>query len=162
MALEQWEDIKHFSPHSQIDNWRKPDSISGDLLKKLDAFRTSIGVPIFVTSGFRTGNKNSEHSKGRAADIVAPSFQYGLLNLYLEAERFGFTGIGIYRDWVYDGKFSQGLHLDVRPLNDTIRGARWISYREGADDIEQAPSLITIQQTYVSLDSEHLYELGIY
>lgn len=76
-----------FSHTAERKGWsNQPKGEALDNLKKtaelLEAIRTVVGVPIFVTSGYRSlqvnqhigGAVNSAHMDGRAADIVAPPF----------------------------------------------------------------------------------------
>ena len=89
------------------------------LVEKLQQLREKTGRAIAITSGYRCpehnyavgGVANSEHVKGKAADIVVPGLtptQVGAI-----AEHVGFGGIGIYE--------GQGfVHVDTR-----ANRARW-------------------------------------
>lgn len=125
--MTNFEGLKYFHPHSS-DNWRDPSKMNRELLLKLDALREFLGKPGYVTSGYRPGDPSSEHSRGNAVDIVFPDVP--LLQLYLSAERFNFTGIGVYPNWAYHSKIVGGLHLDVRVLH-TLHGARWLGVEDG-------------------------------
>jgi len=83
------------------------------LLKKLQELRNKINSEIYIISGYRCekhnasvgGVKNSQHLRGKAADIHARNYPLG--NLLEAAENIGFGGIGTY--------LTKGfLHLDVR------------------------------------------------
>ena len=88
------------------------------LLGKLDHLRNRLGVPLYVTSGFRCekynnlikGSKDSQHMLGKAADVCTT---LALVELLEAANEVGFMGIGVYPKKHF-------LHLDVR---DTP--ARW-------------------------------------
>lgn len=85
------------------------------LLERLEQLRAVIGTPIPIVSGFRCceHNKNvggasrSRHTVGEAADIPK-----ALRVTRRQAERVGFTGIGI------DGDSGWVVHVDVRPQRD--------------------------------------------
>jgi uncharacterized protein YcbK (DUF882 family) len=92
--------------------------IDQDHIDKLQALRAEFGKPMIVTSWYRClayneklvaygqAVSNSQHFLGKATDISIvgwrPSDRYRLLNF---ATRFGFSGIGIYLDFI---------HLDTR------------------------------------------------
>ena len=142
-----WYGIKHFKPNSKIDNWGRPEEMSVALLVLLDEFREFIGAPVFVTSGFRAGS-NSEHGRGEAVDIVVPKYKDRLLDLYLAAERFNFTGIGLYPNWFYgdEDNIVGGLHLDVGE-----RIGRWIGVKNAK----------TEKNIYYGLNEHQLMVTGI-
>lgn len=85
--------------------------IDSRLIQKLQKLRNLLKRPIKIISGYRTesynnlinGAKNSYHCKGMAADISVSGLENYKLALY--AANVGFTGIGIYNDYV---------HVDVR------------------------------------------------
>ena len=87
--------------------------IDSELLHKLQKLRDSIGKPIIINSGYRTpeynkkvgGAKNSHHMKGQAVDIRISGLKPE--EIAKIAEKVGFTGIGIYRNFT---------HLDIRPV----------------------------------------------
>lgn len=113
--------IRHFKPNSKLDKWGDPSKISRLLLEKLDVLREIVDAPVIVTSGFRP-NTTSQHSLGKAADIIVPSWDVTkLYELYKIAELVGFNGIGIYPKWAYKGQTLGGIHVDVRD-----KKARWM------------------------------------
>jgi uncharacterized protein YcbK (DUF882 family) len=87
--------------------------ISQALLDGLEKLRTAIGnKPINVSSGYRCpvrnmevdGVPNSDHMKGKAADICVPGMNvYKLADLCLEI----FDGVGIYEE-------DDFVHVDMR------------------------------------------------
>lgn len=96
------------------------DIIAVPFVDALQTFRDRLGVPIRVTSGCRCathnqtvgGVKDSYHSKGLAADIVAQGLSPQ--QLYRAADLSGlFRGIGLYSGWI---------HVDYRPRT---QRARW-------------------------------------
>lgn len=120
---------KEFAPH--------PEKMSHDFLYRLDSFREYLRVPMFVTSS--SGGSHSPtsfHYKGLAADIIVPEQKGSLAALWLMAERFDFTGIGIYPEWEYNGKKCGGLHLDYRPMK-FFQGARWIGIKKLNPDTQK-------------------------
>lgn len=140
-SLRDWDSFKYFSPNSMVDNWGDPIKMDYILIAKLDDLRDYLKMPIIVTSGFRPGNTKSQHAMGKAVDIIVPDFRKPLIDLFIEAGRFGFTGIGMYDDWKYHSKVVGGLHLDVRESEE----ARWIGHRNSNG-----------RNQYFPLDSEHL------
>jgi len=91
-----------------------------ELLKRLDALREFVGHPIIIHCGYATNGhtKHSQHYLGKAADFHI--LNMNLINQYLMAERFMFTGIGIYPDWKHPG-----LHCDVRYKDHEQPQDRW-------------------------------------
>lgn len=120
--------VKHFKPDSTVDRWGDPSKIDGVLLQKVDAFREMLGLPVYVTSGYREGGPK-EHGRGLALDVVVPQFTGHLLDLFFAASRFHFNGIGLYRDWKWNGIACGGLHLDNR---NAAFEARWACYKDDA------------------------------
>lgn len=150
-GLSHWDKIKHFKPSGTTDNWGDPHKISKELLRELDAFRSYIGMPVHVTSGYRVPKSpretDSQHHYGQAADIVIPDFKGTLLDLFLVASRFNFKGIGVYRDWKWNDKPTGGLHVDTR--RGVIR-AQWFCYKN-SDGI----------QIYAGMTQDVLKEHGV-
>lgn len=100
-----------------LDNLRK-------LAKNLEVIRAHFGnVPIKINSGWRSpahnakigGVKNSQHTKGKAADIVIKGFTprqiAAELEKLIEAKKISQGGLGIYPNFV---------HYDIRG-----KKARW-------------------------------------
>ena len=87
------------------------------LLTELDRFRSYLGLRIVVSCGTQgTHTKDSWHFQGRAVDIIVPEpGALKPLDIWIEASRFAFTGIGLYRDWQYNGKRTGGFHLEIAP-----------------------------------------------
>lgn len=139
--MKNFDGIIYFKPDS-TDQWGDPTMIEHDLLLKLDTLRMLTHSPIHVTSGYRTtssGAKNSQHFYGRAADVICPGISLG--EFYRAAEKVGFTGLGVYPAWRYDGKIAGGLHCDVRP---GMIKARWMGVLHGNEQI------------YIELNEENL------
>lgn len=148
MSYSNFTGIQYFKPTGTIDKWGDASRINRDLLTELDRFRHHLGIPVYITSGFRNGSGTSQHDHGNAVDIVVPGYQKTLFDLYLEAERFGFTGIGLYPDWKWNGDEIGGLHLDVRSA---VKGARWLGKRNQDSGMNQ----------YFSMTKFNLQALGI-
>lgn len=89
-----------------------------DFMDCLEKMRQSYGLPMIITSGFRSAEHNgkiggatfSQHLFGRAVDIKckSDSDRYKLVAAAIEA---GMKGIGIY---------SQHVHVDLRAKNQRI------------------------------------------
>lgn len=161
----RWQDLKYFKKDSKVDKWGDPDKIDSFLLMFLDEFREAIKTPLIVTSAYRKGDPGT-HGLGRAVDIVAPKWEGSLFDLYLMAERFGFAGIGVYRDWLYDGKKIGGLHVDTRIIlgaynSEQLMGARWFCIRPGADKLTDISEILKIKQVYLKLDVDTLKREGV-
>lgn len=111
MNRADWAAIRHFKAE---ENWGNPGLMQAVLVSELDAFRDHLGIPIAVTCGTQGQHTDgSLHYVGRAVDIVVPDpGPRTIVDLWIEAARFGFTGIGLYRDWCYNGKQTGGLHLE--------------------------------------------------
>ena len=99
--------------------------IENGLIEALEQLRTLAGKEIVVHDGYRCpahhqeegGVIDSEHTRGRAADVVIPGLQLQqMFELALQVPTFLNGGIG-----VYDGGF---LHLDIRS-----HPARWARVR---------------------------------
>jgi hypothetical protein len=163
MINSKW-DLKHFKKDSKIDKWGDPSKMDAFLLMFLDDFREALGTPLIVTSGYRKGDA-AQHGLGKAVDVVAPKWEGSLFDLYLMSERFGFSGIGLYRDWFYEGKKIGGLHLDTRMiigsnLTECV-AARWFCVRPGADKLTDIGEIMKIKQVYCKLDLDNLKREGV-
>jgi len=62
---------------------------------------------------------------------------------YESARNVGFTGIGLYPDWTYDGERRTGFHLDVREDTHPSSPATWgrigreyVSYEQAYNYLE--------------------------
>lgn len=106
------------------------DTVDYSLLVELQNFRTWIDMPVIILSGHRClthnkkvgGKRNSQHPKGRAADIFVPKTNVALVFNYfcghvtdLKVDVIKGCGIGLYRH-------SNFVHFDTR----TDGPARWI------------------------------------
>lgn len=88
--------------------------IDDDLVKMLQGIRDHFGVPVILTSAYRTitynrkvgGSQSSFHIRGRACDIMVSGIDPVIVGMYAENIRAG--GIGVYS---YDNGF---VHVDTR------------------------------------------------
>ena len=93
--------------------------IDSELVKVLEDVRTHFTKPVTITSGYRTpeynkkvgGVKNSQHTKGTAADIKVKMVQASEVQNYLNRKYPDKYGIGSYKNFT---------HIDVRE-----KKARW-------------------------------------
>ena len=93
--------------------------IESELVKVLEDVRTHFNMPVIITSGYRTteynkkigGVKNSQHTKGTAADIKVKMVQASEVQSYLNRKYPDKYGIGKYKNFT---------HIDVRE-----KKARW-------------------------------------
>jgi hypothetical protein len=102
--------------HLKRDDFIHPDHVVFELLERVDAFMTYMVAHVDsrarfkVLSGYRPGD-SGWHGQGLAVDGTVIG-RDGILPLrvqWLCAERFNFSGLGIY-------PYNWFLHLDIRPL----------------------------------------------
>jgi len=115
-----WSDIRNFESREWRKDWHKVDL---RLVRLVDEW-TSFAKTKFATSciinvawdddGHQSG---SWHFTGMAVDCFLVGVP--LIHQWQLAERFPFTGIGLYPFWK-----NPGLHLDIRPQSGS-RSARW-------------------------------------
>lgn len=115
-----------------------PDSVKTNLkklaLEVLQPARERLGIPLLITSGYRSlahnqavgGAKDSQHVKGTAVDIYCPSKTgLELYDFFVRNFSGKLGGIGIYANENIRGKF---IHIDIRPK---ITGAITSWYFDG-------------------------------
>lgn len=120
MELWRW---KNFTPQEiackdGAGRSKKSLKVNEKAMDALQHLRDLLGVPIKITSAYRTpeynkrigGARNSQHVKAKAFDIVLTE-QVNPSILLAAAEICGFKGIGFYKTF---------MHVDVR-----TRKARW-------------------------------------
>lgn len=108
--------IKEFA---QKDNRCDKILIDSELVEVLEDVREHFNAPVIITSGYRTpeynakvgGVKNSQHTKGTAADIQVKGFPANKVQKYLKNKYRNKYGIGSYRTFT---------HIDTRKEK-----ARW-------------------------------------
>jgi uncharacterized protein YcbK (DUF882 family) len=89
------------------------DTVDTQLIQVLEDIRTHFGKPIIITSSARCvthnkaigGSARSQHTKGRAADIVVKDITRAAVHRYLTENYIGMYGIGKYEDFT---------HIDTR------------------------------------------------
>ena len=103
------------SKNFYLDEFDSPDTkevkIHPDLVEKLQKLRDHFKKPVIINSGYRTkewnkrvgGIASSKHMEGLAADIRVPGVSSS--EVAKVAEKIGFKGIGLYRNF---------CHVDVR------------------------------------------------
>lgn len=113
------------SKHFKIKEFAQKDFrcdkviVDPELIDVLEDIRTHFNKPVNVTSGYRTpeyntkigGVKNSQHTKGKAADIKVSGIPAKEVQKYLKHKYPNKYGIGSY---------STFTHIDVR-----AKKARW-------------------------------------
>ena len=100
---------KHFSSHEYTCPGLKPEDIKDlmdqSLLDGMEIMRSAAGVPIYVTSGYRTPDHNkriggspaSLHLRGKAADWYIPTYTLkDMYRLAILVPEFRQGGIGVY------------------------------------------------------------------
>lgn len=109
-----------------------------ELLRKLDRFAEAmakLGAKVVISpapgSMMRWDKEEEgEHKYGRAIDvmIIGP---VTLEQSYEVAKNIGFSGIGVYPDWVP----YKGLHLDIRNGRDPGNPAKWAGIKESGKQV---------------------------
>lgn len=113
------------STHFKIKEFAQKDGrcdkilIDTELVKVLEDVREHFDAPVIITSGYRTpeynakigGAKNSQHTKGTAADIKVKGIPADKVQQYLKHKYPDKYGIGSY--WTF-------THIDTRKER-----ARW-------------------------------------
>lgn len=95
--------------------------VDTELIDVLEDIRAHFNKPVIVTSGYRTpeynrkigGVKNSQHTKGTAADIKVSEVPAKRVQKYLEDK---------YPDKYGIGSYSNFTHIDVRAKKAQWRG----------------------------------------
>jgi len=142
----EWKKLRYFKPNSKYDNWGDSELIDFEHLLRLDDFRHFLNSPVYVvqgvnTSGHATKSYHYPQNGACATDIVVPDYEGSFIQLVLDAERFGFNGLGAYPHWHYYGENTGGLHLDSRPLqwekDETLnyRQSRWMGVKRNGSQI---------------------------
>ena len=98
-----------------------PLFVDSELVQVLQAIRDHFGVPVVITSGYRTashntrvgGSKSSQHLLGRAADIQVQDTDPLAVAAYAESLMPGWGGVGRYP--VKAGRAKGWVHVDTRP-----------------------------------------------
>lgn len=139
MNKEDWNKLKYFNEN---ENWGNPSYMDYEFLKKLDKFREYMKTPFVIHNGYEISGhaKKSQHYliPTKCVDGHFKGYNISLLDIYIEAERFGFSGIGLYPN-----SGEAFIHLDdrLKYKNGFIRSSRWIRDDKGV---------------YHSLNSENL------
>lgn len=109
LSYARWQDVPadewtwpNFSPQELACRGTGSLTINTDALNRLQSLRKSLGVPLIVTSGYRSpehnkrvgGAQNSMHLRGQAFDISMNSMDPEWF--IREARAAGFGGIGTY------------------------------------------------------------------
>lgn len=118
-------EAKHFKK-GEFFNY---DKMNVELLKKLDLLKEKLNTTVIVTSSNNPAQEHSDKSQhylNNAVDVVFPKWTGKLGDMLDAIDQCGFTGIGVYPHWSYNGKKIGGFHLDVRP---TKVVARWMGVK---------------------------------
>lgn len=89
-----WSELRHFKPAEFGAEYERMDE---DLLRRLDRVRELAGVPMVVSSAWRSipPGKPPEHGRGKAVDISCTSSR-ARMALVRAAIEVGFRRIGVY------------------------------------------------------------------
>lgn len=136
-----WPDFKPYEMRSKSDNRLMIDPASMD---KLQALRTLLGKPMFITSAYRSPAHNKKVGGAKASKhLLAKAFDVQMRNhdpaqFEAAARQVGFTGFGFYESSAF-------IHIDTdRPRE---WGSRWFVKASGFDtlprpDMAQMPDPI--------------------
>ena len=126
-----WSIVKHFKPEEWV---KDPDKVAPEIVLLLDNMRDAAGVPFIIhvawdDDGHVTG---SSHYTLVRDECVAVDFHivgWSLLDQWLFAERYPWSGIGLYPYWS-----NPGLHVDMRRLgrDHPNLGKRWWRDQDGS------------------------------
>jgi len=137
-----WNTVKYFK-ESEFQDPDVPGSgafIDAVLVKILDGTREYSGWPIRIhwevggavdVNGTHDHSKNSYHLKKNGCKAVDFHFETTADTRlqFQKVERGGYTGIGIYYDWHWNGVLLPiAFHVDFRPLD---RYQRWTERAKG-------------------------------
>ena len=137
-----WTNIKYFHPH-EFDDPLYPgsgESIDGELVYDMDCLRGKVACPIIThakvggavdVSGKHGHSSNSFHLQWNGSKALDFHFKTNAdpRTQYLWVEEMGFTGIGVYYCWHWDGKLLPiAFHVDLRPVD---RIQRWVCRERG-------------------------------
>lgn len=123
---EDWP-LVHFAPRELACKHCGQVCVSDDARRawqSLDMLRHLIKTPIRVTSGTRCyhhnkavgGAPNSYHLRGCAFDLTSPQFHQLECHVLVYGRECGFSGFGIYRDFI---------HVDTRSQNRDRTSTIW-------------------------------------
>lgn len=110
-----WESLKYF----ERQEFDEADRMDVDLLFMLEELREAVDEPLRIISSYRN-DSDSQHGYGKAVDAIFPTCKNHWLDIYLQAERIGFTGLGVYFYWKFYNEGScvrypiVGFHFDNR------------------------------------------------
>lgn len=146
MNQSDWKLLKNFGP---AENWGDPQRMDLQHLLLLDKLRTKLGTRMIVTCGTQGRHQeNSLHYEGLATDLVFPELKpENLLDVFIEASRLPFGGIGLYPFWRHANIVRGGIHLDSRKGD----RAYWLGVHSAQG----------VGQVYVALNSTNLLKYGL-
>ena len=130
-TVRDWATVRHFTPAEWLYD---PDRVEWDVVLLLDEQRdahalTLPGVRYVVHCAWEAGGHDAADSSHYGALATAVDYHaevagvpVPLLDLWLHAERFPWSGVGLYPHW-----YSPGLHCDLRRLgrDHPSLGKRW-------------------------------------
>lgn len=133
MTEKDWESIKYM--HYRVENWGTPvTGISKALVFNLENLRIFANKPCVLTCKAFTQDghsPNSQHYKGNAADWRL--LNASLVEMFILAERFNFSGIGLYPPIQIIGEDIEEvkgklpfIHTDTRSYDPLNVQNRWI------------------------------------
>lgn len=122
MTEQDWQKSSYFKA---TENFGEPLKMEKELIEELNKFREKINTTIYISMGTQGKHcEGSAHYDGKAVDILFPRKKLSdVPDLFLEALRFNFFGLGLYANWMFNGEVKGGLHLDIR---DAKERAMWI------------------------------------
>jgi len=132
MSLKIFDKIKHF----KLEDFDHPDMLDDITLQMLDdmveqeGWVKKISIKMHADFAYSGHSDKSMHYMGKAFDVSILDTESGkplpIIEQFLIAIRYFWTGIGIYPRWN-----SPGLHLDTRPITRFTRRTFWYLDRDG-------------------------------
>ncbi len=116
MLTTDWAKYPNFSPKELACKHCGAEGITGEMMDILQSIRTDMGIPIFLSSGYRCvkhpveqeKDRPGEHTFGMAVDILC----YGLKALHIIklAQHYDVKRIGVHQKGNANGRF---VHIGI-------------------------------------------------
>lgn len=121
MSDDDWNNIHYM--HYKNNDWGDYTKIHRELVFNIENMRRIVDKPFILTcpAYAQSGHSpTSTHGLGKALD--GKFLNSTLLEMYIWAERFNFSGIGLYPN-----NGNPFIHLDTRDYNPLDNQSRWIA-----------------------------------
>ncbi|MGN1234024.1 MAG: D-Ala-D-Ala carboxypeptidase family metallohydrolase, partial [Candidatus Cryptobacteroides sp.] len=139
----EWSEFQHSSKAEElgIDNSIPDESIASQVrslvVTVLQPLRTALGKPLHINSGYRCpalnkalkGAKNSQHTKGQAADVASDN-PFDLAELVLQ-KKLPFDQMILYNTFVHISHNQPGLQRGMVLYDEGYEGERIVNAAKG-------------------------------